>query len=57
MMEGYSLTIELRHLALAFAHSAAYGDIISATLALLSLPRGAGVVTAWIQSLGLKPIC
>ena len=35
----------------AFAHSAAYGDIISATLALLSLlllPRGAGVVTAWI---------
>ena len=38
----------------AFAHSAAYGDIISATLALLSLltlPRGAGVVIAWIFSL------
>ncbi len=35
----------------AFAHSAAYGDIIAATLALLSLlllPRGAGVVTAWL---------
>jgi len=35
----------------AFAHSAAYGDIIAATLALLSLaslPRGAGVVIAWI---------
>jgi hypothetical protein len=33
---------------------AAYGDIISATLALLSLlslPRGAGVVTAWIFNL------
>src|ERR1700726_2524594 len=33
----------------AFAHSAAYGDIIAATLALLSLlllSRGAGVVTA-----------
>jgi hypothetical protein len=56
ILEGYSLTIELRHLPPAFAHSAAYGDIISATLALLSLPRGAGVVTAWIQSLGLKPI-
>jgi hypothetical protein len=59
IVEGYSLTIELRHLPPAFAHSAAYGDIISATLALLSLlslPRGAGVVTAWIQSLGLKPI-
>jgi hypothetical protein len=35
----------------AFAHSAAYGDIIATTLALLtlaSLPRGAGVVIAWI---------
>lgn len=34
----------------AFAHSAAYGDIIAATLALVSLlllPRGAGVVLAW----------
>jgi len=33
----------------AFAHSAAYGDIVAATLALLalaSLPRGAGVVIA-----------
>jgi len=38
----------------AFAHSAAYGDIIAATLALLSLlslPRGAGVVMAWIFNL------
>jgi len=38
----------------AFAHSAAYGDIIAATLALLSLaslPRGAGVFIAWIFSL------
>ena len=38
----------------AFAHSAAFGDIIAATLALLSLaslPRGAGVVIAWIFSL------
>jgi hypothetical protein len=38
----------------AFAHSAAYGDIVAATLALLSLatlPRGAGVVTAWIFNL------
>ena len=38
----------------AFAHSAAYGDIVSATLALLSLaslPRGAGVVIAWIFNL------
>ena len=37
-----------------FAHSAAYGDIIAATLALLSLlslPSGAGVVIAWIFSL------
>jgi hypothetical protein len=38
----------------AFAHSAAYGDIVAATLALLSLaslPRGAGVVIAWIFNL------
>ena len=38
----------------AFAHSAAYGDLIAATLALLSLlslPRGAGVVLAWIFNL------
>ena len=38
----------------AFAHSAAYGDIIAATLALLSLlspPRGAGIVLAWIFNL------
>jgi hypothetical protein len=38
----------------AFAHSAAYGDIIAATLALfslLSLPRGVGVVIAWIFNL------
>ena len=37
-----------------FAHSAAYGDIIAAILALLSLlslPRGAGVVVAWIFNL------
>jgi len=35
----------------AFAHSAAYGDIVAATLALLSLvllPRVMGVVIAWI---------
>ncbi|QCP52134.1 hypothetical protein FAZ95_23375 [Trinickia violacea] len=35
----------------AFAHSAAYGDLVAATLALLSLvslPRGAGIVIAWI---------
>ena len=35
----------------AFAHSAAYGDLISAILALLSLlmlPRRAGIVIAWI---------
>lgn len=34
----------------AFAHSAAYGDILAATLALLSLlslPRGTGVLLAW----------
>jgi hypothetical protein len=38
----------------AFAHSAAYGDLVAATLALLSLaslPRGAGVVIAWIFNL------
>src|SRR6202051_3966507 len=38
----------------AFAHSAAYGDIIAVTLPLLSLlflARGAGVVTAWIFNL------
>jgi hypothetical protein len=38
----------------AFAHSAAYGDLVAATLALLSLatlPRGAGIVTAWIFNL------
>jgi hypothetical protein len=38
----------------AFAHSAACGDIIAATLAVLSLaslPRGAGVVIAWIFNL------
>jgi hypothetical protein len=37
-----------------FAHSAAYGDVISAILALLaliSLPSAAGVVIAWIFSL------
>jgi hypothetical protein len=35
----------------AFAHSAAYGDLIAATLALLallSLPRGTGFALAWI---------
>ena len=38
----------------AFAHSAAYGDIIAATLALLSLVslrRGFGVAIAWIFNL------
>src|SRR5215475_16105306 len=38
----------------AFAHSAAYGDIIAAALALLSLlllPRAAGVAVAWIFNL------
>ncbi|HKV24123.1 MAG TPA: hypothetical protein VJN93_05985 [Candidatus Acidoferrum sp.] len=38
----------------AFAHSAGYGDLIAATLALLSLlslPRGVGVATAWIFNL------
>ena len=35
----------------AFAHSAGYGDILAAALALLSLlllPRGAGLAVAWI---------
>jgi hypothetical protein len=38
----------------AFAHSAAYGDIIAATLALLSLlslPSGAGVFVTWVFNL------
>jgi len=38
----------------AFAHSAAYGDIVAAILALLSLlllPRAAGVAVAWLFSL------
>jgi hypothetical protein len=38
----------------AFAHSAAYGDTVAATLALLSLaslPRGAGVVITWVFNL------
>ena len=38
----------------AFAHSAAYGDIVAATLALLSLlllPRGVGIVVAWVFNL------
>jgi hypothetical protein len=38
----------------AFAHSAGYGDIVAATLALLalvSLRRGAGIVIAWIFNL------
>lgn len=37
-----------------FAHSAAYGDIMAATLALLSLlllPRANGIVTAWVFNL------
>jgi hypothetical protein len=37
-----------------FAHSAGYGDIVAAilaVLALISLPGGAGVVIAWIFSL------
>ena len=41
-------------LPLAFARSAAYGDIIAATLALLSLallPRAAGVLVAWVFNL------
>ena len=43
-----------RDLPSSFAHSAAYGDIIAATLALLSLlllPIGAGVVVTWIFNL------
>ena len=38
----------------AFAHAAAYGDLIAATLALLSLaalPSGVGVVIAWLFNL------
>ena len=38
----------------AFAYSAAYGDLVAATLALLSLvslPRRAGIVIAWIFNL------
>ena len=38
----------------AFAHSAAYGDIIAATLALfalISLPNGAGTAITWIFNL------
>jgi chromate transport protein ChrA len=38
----------------AFTHSAAYGDILAATLALLALlspPRGASVVIAWMFNL------
>src|SRR5262250_126220 len=35
----------------AFAHSAAYGDIIAAMLALLLLPSAAGASVAWIFSL------
>jgi hypothetical protein len=38
----------------AFAHPAAYGDIISATLAMLSLlllPRGLGIVFVWVFNL------
>ena len=38
----------------AFAYATAYGDIVAATLALLSLvslPRGAGIVIAWIFNL------
>jgi hypothetical protein len=38
----------------AFAHAAAYGDILAAALALLSLvslPRGAGIVIAWFFNL------
>jgi hypothetical protein len=38
----------------AFAHSAAYGDMVAAILAFLSLaslPRGAGVVIVWIFNL------
>jgi hypothetical protein len=38
----------------AFAHSAAYGDILAAALALFSLallPRGAGMASAWLFNL------
>jgi hypothetical protein len=35
----------------AFAHSAAYGDMIAAALALLALPTRAGLVIAWIFNL------
>jgi hypothetical protein len=38
----------------AFSHSAAYGDLIAATLAMLalaSLPGGAGIVVAWVFNL------
>jgi hypothetical protein len=38
----------------AFARSAAYGDVVAATLALLSvlsLPRATGILTAWIFNL------
>ena len=49
-----------RDLPPAFAHSAAYGDIIAATLALfslLSLSGGAGIAIAWIFNLwGLADI-
>jgi hypothetical protein len=41
-------------LPIAFAHSAAYGDLVAAILALLSLlflPRRAGVVMAWTFSI------
>src|SRR4029077_6102725 len=45
----------------AFAHSAAYGDIIAAilaVLALISLPSASGVVIAWIFSLwGTADLC
>ncbi|HTJ89427.1 MAG TPA: hypothetical protein VL356_04525 [Acidocella sp.] len=38
----------------AFAHSAAYGDIVAAALAMLSLlllPRGRGIVVVWVFNL------
>ena len=45
----------------AFAHSAAYGDIIAAMLALLALlllPSAAGVAAAWTSSLwGTADLC
>ena len=43
----------------AFAHSAAYGDIIAAILALLSLlllRSAAGIAAAWIFASGVQPI-